>query len=504
MSKIPVYKAEINDGLQIKIESSASIAYDAVAEFFTPTDDILKAKLDNSLMSQAGLDDGDLFFVKSILASTNWNGNDDVFLPHETWRARFTPVHKPDNFNHDEKVIIGHMVDSWAITPDGKIIPNDTSLENLPDFYHLVNGSVIYKTWRDDEFRKAVADLITKIKSGNAFVSMECLFRGFDYGIQNASGEHKILPRNEETAFLTKYLRSYGGAGEYKDYKIGRILRDLTFSGKGYVDKPANPHSVVFSNASIDNFSCAREINPLSEPDGVIIPCIGNDKTLKEIRNMADDTKHLDSQIAELKAELKAALAENKILAEASGQASVTKLEAQVVELNAIIATLEADKKAADEVIATSAKALEDKTAEIEVATASSKEVSDKLAELQAKSTATLRKTQLVAAGQSDEEADKLVIKFADLDDDAFAGVLSLVAKKEETPDEKKAREKAEKANAEKIASEANLEEVVDGGEAALAGATGGAEDELTGLRTALAGFVESRLIGKKKFQEIK
>ena len=46
-------------------------------------------------------------------------------------------------------------------------------------------------------------------------------------------GTHcKIVPRSEQTSFLTKYLRSYGGSGEYDGARIYRVLRDFTFSGK--------------------------------------------------------------------------------------------------------------------------------------------------------------------------------------------------------------------------------------------------------------------------------
>ena len=47
----------------------------------------------------------------------------------------------------------------------------------------------------------------------------------------------RIVARNDESAFLTKHLRAYGGTGEYEGYKIGRSLRDISFSGKGLVSK---------------------------------------------------------------------------------------------------------------------------------------------------------------------------------------------------------------------------------------------------------------------------
>lgn len=87
-------------------------------------------------------------------------------------------------------------------------------------------------------------------------------FNGFDYGITNkTTGEYKVLARNEETSYLTKHLKAYGGLGEHEDYKIGRVLRNITFSGKGFVDKPANPDSIIFTKdvLSYDNKNRRRK-----------------------------------------------------------------------------------------------------------------------------------------------------------------------------------------------------------------------------------------------------
>lgn len=248
---IPVYSQEIKDGIADKVKASASIAYCIKPELVEPSDEwvtkaseVLKSGRFKALSS---VTDSDLFFVKSILVSTNWNKNDDVFDKEEVWASRHTPSHKPDNLNHDEKLIIGHMVDVWPLDLDGNIIAEDTPIDKLPDLFHLANGSVIYTTWSDNDFRQQVMDLIEKLKAGEGFVSMECLFRGFDYAVKTPNDEFKILARNQETSFLTKHLRCYGGTGEYQDHKVGRLLRRITFSGKGYVDKPANENSIVFS-----------------------------------------------------------------------------------------------------------------------------------------------------------------------------------------------------------------------------------------------------------------
>ena len=136
--RIPVYQGELSiEGLAEKVQSSSSIAFSA--ELFS-ADNIENKSLAATIekLCVASADDKDLHPTKSILVSTNWNKNDDVFSPAEVWKARFTPVHKPDNIEHDEKQIVGHMASSWAIDQDGKIIADNTPIENLPNVYHIV------------------------------------------------------------------------------------------------------------------------------------------------------------------------------------------------------------------------------------------------------------------------------------------------------------------------------------------------------------------------------
>jgi hypothetical protein len=89
---------------------------------------------------------------------------------------------------------------------------------------------------------------------------MECGFNSFGYALR-IPGESKInlIPRNNETSWLTKYLRQYKGKGiveiNGQKYEIGRWIRNLYFSGVAFTENPANPESILFedyiSHASI-------------------------------------------------------------------------------------------------------------------------------------------------------------------------------------------------------------------------------------------------------------
>ena len=246
-----LFETEIVDGLSEKIlgKSASSIVYASEAlpcktNYMRPT----------HIKSLASLADADLYYVQSILVTSSWNKNDDIFDKAEVWLAKDTPEDKPTNLEHDESSIIGHITANWPITEDGLLIDIQTPIENIPDRFHILIGSVVYRSFSSEVLKERSNKLIAEIESGHKYVSMECFFTDFDYGLLNTStNEYKILARNNTTAFLTKHLRAYGGVGQHENYKIGRVLRGITFSGKGFVDRPANPDSIIFTQANLDS-----------------------------------------------------------------------------------------------------------------------------------------------------------------------------------------------------------------------------------------------------------
>ncbi len=81
-----------------------------------------------NLKVDAGQVDQDLYYTQSILVTSNWNKNDDVFDKAEVWVARNTPSHKQTNLEHDEHEIVDHITANWAIDQDNKTIDDENSL----------------------------------------------------------------------------------------------------------------------------------------------------------------------------------------------------------------------------------------------------------------------------------------------------------------------------------------------------------------------------------------
>lgn len=470
-----VYPSEVKAGLQDLI-LPGSVAFTTEPRIVDQPEDleeVLKA------LGQANPNQFDLFYLEPILASVGWNDNDDVFDPDEIWAAKDTPVDKQFNFMHNEKDIIGHLT-STKIIAESKII---TEKEDLPDNFDIVVGAVLYRRWSDKDLQARMDQLIAEIKEAEDakaakwFVSMECLFKNFDYALVTPEGEQKVVARNEKTAFLTKYLRAYKGVGEFQGNKIGRLIRSFAFSGMGLVDNPANKRSIIlnFSETGVETefTACAEE---------------------KVMSYTEQQYKDLEVKLAEAEKRAKEAIESvtAKQLDEYKGQ--IATLQAELEAAKQSIAEKEKnmqDKKAMDEECdkekEKKTKALEDENtqlkAKVEELTKAVKEY--EVAKAQAERLAKLSKTDV-----TEERAKALVDKFSNVSDELFDELVkSLPAKAEKTKTEETVEE-SEQSTAEVI-DDIEIED-----EPAMSVAS---TDEAKELRTAASAWLSDILKNKEQ-----
>jgi len=405
---IPIYSAEAE--LREKIISNHSIAY------VSQLQNVEHSEVPMLFKAQASLEDKDLYYTQSILVTSNWNKNDDVFDKNEVWKAKSTPSHKPTNLNHDEHILVGHITDSWAMDLQGNLIPNNTEETDLPDVFHIVNGAVIYTQWEDNSLIERTQQLISEIEAGKKFVSMECLFTNFDYAVITAEGNHHIVARDEDTAWMTKHLRAYGGTGQYRGARIGRLLKNITFSGKGYVDNPANPDSIIFSKDDLMSkvkaahtllYNKVNTNNPFILNNGVYIT-IEESTTSSNLQN--EETLDMpDEKLTELKTALAAAEERAKVAEEALVKADISKLQADLTSKETEIETLKTENAALqaknDEIAKTNSCLMEE------------------LKDIRAKELRANRISTLVDGGIDKEIASTKVDKFVFLNDEQFTEV---------------------------------------------------------------------------------
>jgi len=416
---IKVYPREIADGVGDMVKSTASIAYCSEASVKKSELAIAKEVINNKEVLDKVIaenkDQIDLYYIESVLVSTGWNKNDDVFLAEATWEARNTPEDKQFNYMHNEDDIIGHITGSYVLTKDGKAVSNED--EKRPDEFDIITQAVLYNSWTGEENRDRMSKIIAEVEEGKWYVSMECLFSGFDYALIDNNGNAKILARDDDSSFLTKHLRAYGGSGKYEGYKVGRALKNITYSGIGLVNKPANPRSVILSSKSTAQFNVED-----------------NSKLTIGEFDMSDV---LTTQLVELKAELETAKAENEAIKAKIEEAKDKEFASQVA---AFEAAAEESQATIDELNET-VKSTQARIAELEDSLSTSQnelaEAMKDMEEMKKKAKMEKRKAALSEAGLDEDEVEESLANFDVLADEAFEAVVALMKKKAVKKDKK-------------------------------------------------------------------
>jgi hypothetical protein len=422
-----IYKQEIKDGIAELVKANASIAICSEVAPYSPTD----LEIAHTKAIAENIDQTDLYYLKAVLASVGWNKNDDVFDRAETWNARTSPEDKQFNYMHDEKDIIGHITSAYIADELGNRVDDINDSNQLPQYFDVVMGSVLYKSWSDSSLRARMQNIIDEIENGDTWhVSMECLFPAFDYAMIDSNGGTKIVKREEGSAFLTKHLRAYGGSGEYNGYRLGRLLRNFSFSGVGLVKKPANPRSVILN------------------------------KTKSEEINMQEDLEVLKAELAEAKA------ATEKMKEEMKKKMEDTKAETEVT-----VADLLSKLSDAQEALAAEKTEKEKMAEEMKKMKEKASMDEEELQKMKKEKMMMKRKAQLAEAGFAEAELDETLSKFESLADEMFETVVAAL-KAKQPPAEKKEDEKPTgpkgdqvKAEEEVDANEADAE-VLDSAEA--------------------------------------
>ena len=441
-----IYKSETEAGLEDAIKANASIAYSSPVSFYIPNKE-QKESIKTLVVAEDSAvaenkDQYDLYYLSSILVSTGWNKNDDVFDMGETWAAKDTPSDKQFNFMHNEADIIGHITGSVVLDQDGNEVEDISNI----DKFDIATSAVLYNSWTSPELKERMDKLIAEIEEGKWFVSMECLFNDFDYAIVTPEGSEQVVARDEASAFLTKHLRAYGGTGKYEGYTIGRLLRNIAFSGKGLVSNPANPRSVILN-----------DVNPFANAQAEEIT---NSNINMENKDMSDVLKE---QVEELKAELATAKEATKALEtemttqkEEEIQSKIEAFEAVVSEKDEAIAEAQAAVEAAEAKVAELQEAIAKKDEELAEALA-------KIEAHEAEVKAMARRAALVEAGADEEEVEAILESFAEATDEMFEQVVALKKNALKKMGVKKDEEEEEApASAEEVAEEVEAEEVLE------------------------------------------
>jgi len=435
---VRVYKAEqgiefaMNDAGNASSLVTAKVRVGDIKQYFdgmSVADLIKTTSAIQTVEELLGQEQPDLALVVAILVSTGWNLNDDIFTPEEVWKARQTPLHKPMNDNHEASSILGHIVQTRALDKFGNEIELAED-ESPPEEFDIEVAGVLYRAF--PELSERIEEIIAKAGSGEMFVSMEAWFPDFGYGlIDPATGSTKLVERNEETAFLTKHLRIYGGSGEYQGYKIGRVLKNIIFGAQGFVETPANPESVIKVAANKNAASSVFVTAELSElPEG-------------GVGNVKEQLKELQAKLDEALAAIASKDEEIAALKQAAEEVAAKDYDGQIASLT------ESKDQNAQELSDLTAKA-EELTSENEALKTQLAEVTDRaekseaeLVEIRKDASARERLAKLADVKQIEDE-DATLAELREMTDETFEMVIKYAGEaKTEEPESEEPKEEA-------------------------------------------------------------
>jgi hypothetical protein len=431
-----IYDQEILDGLKDKILANSSVSFKSIAQKRVVNKNDNEEITDKLKKTIAGfIENGrnfDLYHISSILASTGDNKNDDWFLPEEIWAARETPIYKQVNYGHNERDIIGVITGTTILGGDGSQILNESEISDLRD---IVSHAVIWSYWEDDNLKDRFAQIIDDIENDRLFVSMESLFKNFDYMLIK-DGQKSIIKRTKETSFLTKHLRIYGGSGNYNSSRIYRLLRSFTFSGKALVENPANARSIISDNLRPD----AVDIECCDPEDSAIADINKNLKTVAETIMDPNEIaiNALKAELAQSKAELenyKQAEAEKTSAEISELKATNESLQKQVAELTTLAQAAKDEAKKAE---CKFEKDSEDMKAECETKVA---EANAKLQAVEAEKATAMRLSKLTSVKVESAKAEEILKTWASASDEQFDKVVELLKGSDVKPEKTKAEQ---------------------------------------------------------------
>lgn len=201
----------------------------------------------------------DLLYMIDVMVSTGGNLNSAYFMPSEIYKARSSIVGKAVDILHNEEQVVGHITGYAFLDKTGNPFDIDKLKETSGDqfdnqSFDVATSSVIYKM--------RFPEIADRIESRHFKVSMECFYRNIDIKVGS-------LIISAEEAMKAGLIEMVGGKvqivdGSKKDIvPVYRVLRDIHFSGKGLVDKPANPDSLILEAAALKQKNLSQERVPI-------------------------------------------------------------------------------------------------------------------------------------------------------------------------------------------------------------------------------------------------
>lgn len=191
----------------------------------------------------------DLQYFTAIFVSSGQNLNHAYFLPSELLKARDSISNKAIDVEHHEQNVVGHIYDKAYMWKDHKVFDPTSvvgkKVENIEELkMDIAIAGIVYR----DRFQ----EIAKEVEEGKWKVSMECYYEDFDIKVGNV-----VIPRKDAQAMgyddmVGNFVVVKNKGEEVVKDTMVRILKGILFSGCGFVEKPANPPSVILDVASLE------------------------------------------------------------------------------------------------------------------------------------------------------------------------------------------------------------------------------------------------------------
>lgn len=183
----------------------------------------------------------DLMFFKAVYLTSGANLNSTYFDKGELVKSIDTVSNKAMDIEHEEQGIVGHIYAASFFKANSKEQVALDKVQQCDNAVDVVIAGVVYK----DRF----PELASEIAKGEWFVSMETYYESFDimvgemlfdydmatsFGIVDLVGKEVTVKKADEVVAVGT---------------VNKVVKNLHFSGGGFVKEPANPTSVVFDTS---------------------------------------------------------------------------------------------------------------------------------------------------------------------------------------------------------------------------------------------------------------
>lgn len=194
----------------------------------------------------------DLQYITAVFVSSGMNLNGGYFLPSELISARDTIVGKALDVEHLEEYIVGSIYERAFMTKDKQVID---PVDFLVEYGTSVDRQQIDIAVLMGLYKYRFPQVAEEVSSGKYKVSMECYYKDFDLKIGD------IIVSKDEAAVMGiehsstedvvgRNVKLVEGEKEIGFARIGRVFRDILFTGCGLTEIPANLESDILETAS--------------------------------------------------------------------------------------------------------------------------------------------------------------------------------------------------------------------------------------------------------------